>query len=458
MGLIVSLFVLLFFAYGHFYYLLGDFKREIAGHTFDAYKLYFISSGIILPLGIFFSIRTRKNLENLTKILNVIALSLVLIPAVNSGYFKLKSGAVWQKGIESEEVSKGAEVTSYPTIYYIILDAYARGDILREMYRYDNSDFLNYLREKGFYVAEKSTSNYCRTILSLLSSFNLQYLDDIVDRVGIKSKDREMMNRALNDNYVFKFVKQYGYKTISFDTFIEFVGTEKTDVFYKQSRLSLFQVILIESTPIRIILERLKIKKGLDRHREGILFVFDKIELSKNEDRKFVFAHIVSPHMPFVFGKNGERTNLDHSIFDKIVPRHRWMGDLAPLYRDYYRKQVIFLNKKVRHMIDAILANSSEPPIIILQADHGPASMLDQESMERTNLKERMTILNAYYLPGGGDKKLYPSISPVNTFRIIFNHYFKTNYPLLEDKSYFSTKSQTYNFIDITDKVTEKKK
>ena len=83
-------------------------------------------------------------------------------------------------------------------------------------------------------------------------------------------------------------------------------------------------------------------------------------------------------------------------------------------------------------MIDKIIANSSQPPIIILQADHGPASMLDQESLDNTNIKERMAILNALYLPGDGDKGLYPSITPVNTFRIIFNHYFGTNYSLLK--------------------------
>ena len=56
----------------------------------------------------------------------------------------------------------------------------------------------------------------------------------------------------------------------------------------------------------------------------------------------------------------------------------------------------------------------------------------------RTNLQDRMRILNAYYLPDGGEEVLYPSISPVNTFRLILNYYFGTSYPLLDDTAYHS--------------------
>ena len=50
--------------------------------------------------------------------------------------------------------------------------------------------------------------------------------------------------------------------------------------------------------------------------------------------------------------------------------------------------------------------------------------------------KLNLPILNAYHLPGDGIEALYPNISPVNTFRVIFNEYFGFNLPLLEDQSY----------------------
>jgi hypothetical protein len=68
-------------------------------------------------------------------------------------------------------------------------------------------------------------------------------------------------------------------------------------------------------------------------------------------------------------------------------------------------------------------------------------------------LRERMTILNAYYLPSDGNNLLYDSITPVNTFRLIFDFYFDTNNGLLDDRCYFSTYGRPYDFIDVTDSL-----
>ena len=76
-------------------------------------------------------------------------------------------------------------------------------------------------------------------------------------------------------------------------------------------------------------------------------------------------------------------------------------------------------------LVEEILAKSDVPPIIILQGDHG----VWWESEEH-----RTEILNAYYLPGEGSKLLYKTISPVNSFRVVFNLYFGTDYELLDDR------------------------
>ena len=48
-----------------------------------------------------------------------------------------------------------------------------------------------------------------------------------------------------------------------------------------------------------------------------------------------------------------------------------------------------------------------------------------------------MRIFNAYYLPEGGNENLYETITPVNTFRVVFNTYFGGRYELLPDKSWY---------------------
>jgi hypothetical protein len=52
-------------------------------------------------------------------------------------------------------------------------------------------------------------------------------------------------------------------------------------------------------------------------------------------------------------------------------------------------------------------------------------------------------------LPGDGQEQLYETITPVNTFRLIFDTYFNGDYGLLEDISYYSEKGDQFNFVVI---------
>ena len=112
-----------------------------------------------------------------------------------------------------------------------------------------------------------------------------------------------------------------------------------------------------------------------------------------------------------------------------------------------YRNQILYINQQIRKTVDQILEKSESPPVIVLQGDHGPGSQLNWESAAQSEIWERVSILNAYHLPSGGNEDLYDSISPVNTFRIILNRFFGYQYELLEDRSYYSTKNHPYRFV-----------
>ena len=117
------------------------------------------------------------------------------------------------------------------------------------------------------------------------------------------------------------------------------------------------------------------------------------------------------------------------------------------------------MNKKVKDLVNDILAKARIPPVIVIQSDHGPSSTFDHPGLEEpsevtdTMLNERMTILNAYYLPRGGREMLYDSVTPVNTFCIIFRFYLSATCPKQMDESYYSNYDRPYRFLNVTSRI-----
>lgn len=69
--------------------------------------------------------------------------------------------------------------SSKPDIYYIVLDAYPCTDILQELYRFDNTEFLGDLEQMGFTMPSNIRANYPGTALSVSSTLDMQYWDAI---------------------------------------------------------------------------------------------------------------------------------------------------------------------------------------------------------------------------------------------------------------------------------------
>jgi hypothetical protein len=109
------------------------------------------------------------------------------------------------------------------------------------------------------------------------------------------------------------------------------------------------------------------------------------------------------------------------------------------------------------------LTKSKNSPVIVIQSDEGPFTKEwsrsaggpeDLREISDEGLKTHIRILNTYYTPEIALDKLYPSITPVNTFRLIFNTYLGADLEMLPDRSYiFQDTKHLFKFIEVTEKV-----
>ena len=405
-------------------------------------------------------LRIGRGLEEITKILNVMTLVLVMLSAVDIALYEFRTRSAPEDRDSMDAVqlvqSGSVQADTLPDIYYIILDGYARADVLEELYNYDNSEFLEFLDQRGFFVADQGRANYAQTTLSLASSLNLHYLDVLASHVGRESGDRQPLQRMLRDSSVVQFLEQQGYLTVALPSGYGPTNLDEVDVYLESGpSWNALEVLLLGNTPIPWMVTS---QSELNSHAPHIFRIRYALEhladTAQLQSPHFVFSHIMAQHPPFVFDSRGNEI-LQHREFTmEDGNRYVEMGGTFERYLAGYTAQLSFINDQIMAIVDDLLSSgSSRPAIIILQADHGPGLRLDWEDPEKTCFRERFAILNAIHLPEGDSASLYDEMTPVNTFRLIFNRYFGTNLEILEDEIYFSTWDRPYEFINVTDAV-----
>lgn len=448
-GIFVSFFLLLFFSYGHIFELIIGWR--IGGLIIGQHKYLLSIWAVAIVACIIIVLRARRDLENSTKLLNVISASLVMISLFNIGLYEIRTGGSWtstRNRPERADISKHPkEARANRDIYYIVLDGYANPSTLKHLYNYDDSGFTSYLNAKGFNITKQSRCNYALTYLSLASSLNMDYLDRLTKEAGSGSIDRDITHQLVRNNKVIDFLKARGYKVIHFSSgWRETNYNNYADLNIQCGQGNEFLALVIQTT---MLCEFEQSILGYDARRR-VLNTFSKLsESPKIEGPKFVFAHILVPHPPYLFDEKGRPVSgAKMKMCGKV-----W------LKKQNYLNQLKFVNEKTEVLIDQIMAKSKVPPIIVLQSDHGSASLISQDNSSAWDsptdemLKERMRVFSAFYLPDGGDASLYDSITPANNFRLIFNHYLGTDFRLLDDQSYFSTYKHPFQFINVTEKV-----
>jgi len=409
-SLVVSLIIILFFSYGHVF----DVSRAfLGGYTIAGIEIlrhrYFLSFYLLLFVaGAYGILNTKKDLGDSIEFLNIMSFALLTIIVFKIGMFHVEATRIARLSPDpqgSEEIqipSSDREPTEdLPNIYYIILDGRASSTVLDEYYNYSDTAFTGFLEKLGFYIARKSKANYSHTFLSLTSSLNMQYINYFAELLGKHSNIESLPNWLLRHNKVTEVLQSRGYKFVNIAS-----GWPPTNRNPRadlnlglEGQIHSFYEVFVQTTALRPFVVRYLGEKTRQRIRYG----FKMLSNIPNElSPVFVLAHFMAPHPPFLFKRNGE---------SNPQPKIELVG-MAWKRKHEYIDQLIFIDNKVTQAVKKILEDSKRPTVIIIQSDHGPASVRTViEEQTNSSLNERMPIFNAYYLPGVESNNLYESIT-----------------------------------------------
>jgi len=383
------------------------------GIAFDKTIILISISTIIFILLTIYLLKTKRNLQPPIKIMNVVTITIlivVVIPMLIPNSF-----------------------AENPNVYHIILDEYTDNEILMKKFGYNNSVFIEYLKQNNFIVPEKIFSISPSTPNELSSILNMEYSKSL----GWVSDNYKKMN----NNKVMSVFSENHYTIIETNSMMRYKNFSHVDenLCYNTNFInSEFLDQLLNKSIIRYFME----KHQENTRRDTVRCTFDALtQIPTTLERPtYVFAHLYVPHPPFLFGPNGESVTPDH---DEISGLQSWENP------EGYVNQLIYATSEVSKVIDNIIEKDPSA-IIIIQGDTGTLTGTDL-NIKKTfdDIYQAHSILYAIKI----NESINPQkINPVNTYRIIFNHIFDSNYDLLD----------TYNFDILEngehDDITEKLK
>jgi len=258
----------------------------------------------------------------------------------------------------------------------------------------------------------------------------------------------------MRGNRLFSILHDYGYRTVAFDASgWEVLRPYDVDDYRVTPEwgISLMMSKFVWTTPVPAWVRLAIGREGLSEnfHRNRIRHVLSGLSaLADDPGPFFVFGHVLLPHPPFLFREDGRPQGKDLLHFS--VMSNRPLPQERPDYVEGYRDQLLFANRAVLGMVDTLLGHSKEPPIILIQSDHGSGLYWDYGYPEISDYQERFSNLMAFRFPDLDTASFYDSISPVNTFRIVLNKYFGAHYSPLPDHAYSSSLGKPLNFTDVT--------
>lgn len=415
--------------------------------------------GLAMGLGILFWYR-RFDLWQASIIFNAMALVLTLMPLVQVA----RTAGAKEAPVPTDLFHQALHLQPPsgaipPDIYFLLMDGLGQPAYLEKEFGISPRVVESVLRERGFVVKKHAMSSYPQTALSLSSTLNAGYIQDLLEIPDQANADRAALAGLVRDNRVLRGLRGLGYNLVTYPSgypLTRLGGPAKRRSPLINPNFLEYYVIEDGCLPrVQKIFGRGPADFSFAMRRNRLEYVFDNLGGARqnipDEEPVFVFAHIMAPHPPFVFSRTGEglpsRKNFAFADGSHWYDIH---GRDGTPYDIMYSEQMTYIMKRLGDAVDAILAASPRPPVIIIQGDHGPGSKLHHERLAYTDHQERLGVFDAWYVPDAYGWKPQEGGPVVNTFPQLFNNLFGADLPLLPARYFFARMSAPYAFFELT--------
>ncbi|MFH2050890.1 MAG: hypothetical protein ABIK96_00300 [bacterium] len=349
-----------------------------------------------------------------------------------------------------------------PDIYFIVVDGLGQPALLDRDFGLPVSETTGELGRLGFRFIERSNCNYSQTALALASTLNLAPLQDLLDIRDPAGRNRQVLARLVSDNRLVRALRNRGYRVATLPSGYPVSRLGRPDLRLEPAvRATFTDLYLLNEGILALVapwLGKAPAVLGHRLHRERVLFNLDHLGRIRNRmpsaEPCFVFTHILAPHPPFVLAADGSPLDPGGALFSFGDGTH-WRNAQRPVpadavreYRRLYAGQARFVLDRLERAVARILATAPRPPIIIVQGDHGPGSRLDWDHPQASDLTERMSIFNAWYLPPGFEHCFPQGTEAVDTFPALLEGLFGSPQSDPAGGITFSTMQAPFTFLE----------
>lgn len=311
-----------------------------------------------------------------------------------------------------------------PFIFWIVMDEYSGSSALKKRWNFNNP-IDSILRTRGFFSSDSARSPYNYTHYSLTSTLDMIYLPDLKEHSVIGFRDIVRGNISLCETNVVKMLKKLGYNIHNYTIYnIDGHPTKAHEFFVNAD----FKLIDNQTLAGRIRQDigwnfmNVDYASGLaEEYMYRQTLIQEGLESAKSavndNNPSFFMFHYMLTHEPFLYQADG---TLDPTAGFGMAP-------------EKYISSITYANKALTDFIDSLISiYSNRELVIILQGDHG----YKFDETDPLFDEEGCSILYSVYCSDSSYPGLNNPFNSVNGFRVIFNKYFHTNLPILENQSF----------------------